>query len=179
MANISRSRKSGFVLRGGVMRRETVWLGFAATDTNLATASTAVGFSGYSAATLALRPFTIVRTRFILFARSDQRAATEVYGVSVGLSIVTEQALAIGVTALPTPVTDADSDSFHTWDTIQSQISVTTDVGVLENGVIKYVDSKAMRKVEDGFDEAFVIEGNGLGGGCDVAKIGRQLIKIH
>jgi hypothetical protein len=45
------------------MVRETLWMGIAASDTALASASSVVLFGGFSAAQLALRPFTIVRTR--------------------------------------------------------------------------------------------------------------------
>ena len=77
MANLRTGRKSGFITRGGVSRRETVWFGDVYTNTAVAAANTAVLLSSLNAAALALRPFTIVRTRGQLSIRTDQTAATE------------------------------------------------------------------------------------------------------
>jgi len=38
--------------------------------------------------------------------RSDQFVATEGYEIAIGMAVVSDQALAIGVTAVPTPFTD-------------------------------------------------------------------------
>jgi len=41
------------------------------------------------------------------------------------------------------------------------------------------VDSKAMRKVEDGFDNIATIERGGTSSGVEVTTAGRQLLKLH
>jgi len=179
MANITVNRKSGFIRRGGVMRRETAWVALTPTNTNLAGASISVLFTGYSAAVLALRPFTIVRTRGYLHCRSDQAGATEFFDAVLAMAIVSDQALAIGVTAVPTPDTDRDSDLFFLFEEIAGTIQQITSVGVLENQLGRTFDSKAMRKVEDGQDIAVTIETAAASLGVNFSKGGRQLIKLH
>ena len=41
---------------------------------------------------------------------SDQSAATELFIGNLGLAVVSDQATAVGVTAVPTPATDRGSD---------------------------------------------------------------------
>ncbi len=68
------ARKSGFVRRGGRMRRETLWLDIATSEITLSGAPTAVLANSLAASALALRPFTVVRTRGFMHIRSDQVA---------------------------------------------------------------------------------------------------------
>jgi len=176
MANISRSRKSGFTLRGGVMRRESMWIGLAGIAQTIA-AGTPVLYSSLAARILALRPFTVVRTRGIFFIRSDQTAADESYAVSLAHCVVTAQAVAIGVTAIPTPVTDIDSDSFYVYESATGRFDVTGAPG--QFGLFGTFDSKAMRKVEDGFDLIGVMEPWTGFAGAVVNTTDRTLIKLH
>ncbi len=118
MANIHRSRKSGFTLRSGVMRRDTLWSGINSSRTTLGVASTAALINSAGAGLLALRPFTIVRSRLNWHVASDQEVASEVYGASLAAAVVTDQASAIGITAVLTPETDQGSDSFFVFDSI-------------------------------------------------------------
>ncbi len=179
MANVRTSRKSGFIQRGGAMRRESLWLAIAATSTAIASASTAVLFSGFSAAILALRPFTIVRTRGVAGILTDSGGASENQGAVFGMSVVTEQALAVGVTAVPTPETDADSDSFFLYEPYIDRTFLQTAVGILQMRSQRVFDSRAMRKVEDGFDVAGVWETLTTSNGLVAHKVGRMLIKLH
>ena len=68
-----------------------------------------------NAAALALRPFTVVRTRANLIIRSDQQAASELFEVAYGETVVSEQASAAGVVSVPTPVTE-DASDWHVYD---------------------------------------------------------------
>ncbi len=60
-----------------------------------------------------------------------------------------------------------------------SELSVTTDVGVLQVGESRSIDSKAMRKVEDGSTLVEVIEASGISSGVNVRLFSRILIKLH
>ncbi len=131
MANISRSRKSGFTLRSGVMRRETAWVGGVFSSTALATASSAALINSFGAGVLALRPFTIVRTRGLLWFRSDQVAVGETQRAAYGEAVVSDQSVAIGITAVPTLVTDSFSDLWFVFETLFNDMAVTTDIGRL------------------------------------------------
>ncbi len=180
MARISTNRKSGFIRRGGVMRRESLWLEIGPTDTNLAAASTAALFTGFSAALLALRPFTIVRVRGYWHIATDQEAVDELQQCAIGFAVVSDQALAIGVTAVPTAFTDIGSDLWFLHQILTSRyqfISNTGSPGVISTG--QDLDSKAMRKVEEGQDVALTVETSSASAGLLVSKAGRMLVKLH
>ena len=178
MANTS--SRSRFHSRSGVARRESLWFPIGDTTNTITSGSTAVLFNGLTTTLLALRPFTIVRTRGVFNVVSDQQAVgIENYGASFGMCVVSDQALAIGVTAVPTPETDKDSDL---WFVFESQTGVIksggTNVESVELRSTEF-DSKAMRKIEEGQDLAFVIETMSISSGVIIQKSGRVLIKLH
>jgi len=82
------ARKSGLVLRGGRMRRESLWLAYT-TQINTIALGTAVLLDSLNAAALALRPFTVVRSRGFLFIASDQISGAENQAVNYGMTVVT------------------------------------------------------------------------------------------
>ena len=178
MANIRTAGKSGFIVRGGSRRRETLWIDDPTVEATLGGAPTATLLSTLSAAGLALRPFTVVRTRGNFFIRSDQAAAGESYGAAVGMCVVSDQAAAIGVTAVPNSVSDRSSDLWYVFEELFSrQVGTTTTGRIAEVGVFTTYDSKAMRKVEEGQDLATVVE-NELAGTVIVHNA-RILLKLH
>jgi len=78
-------------------------------------------FVSLGAATVALdsvftttSPVTVARVRGLLTVMSDQVAATERPFGAVGLCIVSDEAAAVGVTAIPRPYGDAESDFWFT-----------------------------------------------------------------
>jgi len=167
-------------LRGGVQRRESLWVAIVATETVLSGAGIDVLFTGYSAAVLALRPFTIVRTRGVVTFRSDQVATSELYNGVLAMAIVTDQALAAGVGSVPTGDTDRDSDAFFVYEEGMGIVQVVSAAGFEgAYGQQREFDSKAMRKVEDGFDIAVTIQATAQSNGMFIGKAGRQLIKLH
>ncbi len=173
------ARTRGRLVRG--VRRETLWIGVTPTNTNL-TAGQATTILVLGAAGLALRPFTIVRTHIFWGVRSDQVATSENYAAGISGAVVSDQANAIGVTAVPTPITDIDSDMFWFWDFAFGCLEIGgTPTTFNELGTKKTIDSKAMRKVENGQDVAFVVEDEPTIGtdGCIVAASGRMLVKLH
>ena len=174
MANRVQSTRRVSFQRGE--RRKTVWVDVATTESTLVGAPTVVLINSASAGLLDLRPFTIVRVRGYLFVTSDQFAATESYGVAMGAAVVSDQAVAIGVTAVPTPVTDKQSDLWFVFENLFSRATVSAGPNELSPVGIKY-DSKAMRKVEDGQDIIFTLE-NEING-VRVLHSARMLIKLH
>ena len=178
MAHVITNRKSGFIVRGGRSIRQMLWLQGTEVSSNLAAASSAVLQTVLNAAALALRPFTIVRTRGLLMARSDQDAVDETWSVAYGEIVVTDQAAAIGITAVPTPDADNASDWF-VYERVSNRISVTTDVGRLLTGVERIVDSKAMRKVDLGETLISVSEASAQSLGVDINIFSRTLLKLH
>jgi len=179
MANIRTGRKSGFILRSGVMRRETVWGALLPLRTSIAS-NTAVLVASLNAATLALRPFTIVRTRGQIGIQSDQVVATEEFNASFAWAVVSEQASAVGVTAVPTPETDRDSDLFFVYETMNGEFTLITAAGFDALGEqSRSFDSKAMRKVNNDEDVVVVWETTGISSGVRVFDSGRFLLKLH
>jgi len=130
-----------------------------------------------NAAALALRPFTIVRTRMELQLRSDQAAAIEFQRASFGLAVVSDQAVAVGVTAVPTPFTDMGSDLWFVHQNLWGDESNLTDRTRPSTYVT--IDSKAMRKVDIGQDIVVVAEFGTGGGGAILGAAGRMLVKVN
>jgi len=179
MANIRTARRSGFVRRGGRMVRESLWIGVTGTNTTLAAGSTAALINVTGAAILALRPITIVRSRGLLFLTSDQAAAAEPQAITLGCAVVSDQSVAIGVTALPTPTTDKDSDAWYVYQSLMASHGAGT-VDSEQGQWVEY-DSRAMRKMEDGFQLVYVLETAevALTEGVVARHMGRVLVKLH
>ncbi len=171
--------RRGFVTRGGRQVRETLWAPVAPTVFGIGAGASVLAFTA-TAAEDALRPYTVVRTHLYLSLISDQLAATERQIVAIGMAVVSDQASAIGVTAVPTPITDLDSDAWYLHQFLINETSFFSAIG-FENGGNQTVevDSKAMRKVEDGFDNILVAEVAGASFGLEVIIAGRQLLKLH
>ena len=131
MANLRIARKSGFIMRSGGRRRETQWLSLDPVSNTLAAGSIAVLSNVMTAAELALRPFTVVRTRGIMQLRSDQNGATEFQHAGFGACVVSDQAVAIGVTAVPTPMTDRVSDLWFMFMERMGHWEIFTGVGFI------------------------------------------------
>ncbi len=145
-------------------------------------ASGAVLVASLSVAEKARRPFTIVRTHLTYQIESDQSVALEDYGVAVGMCVVSDQAAAIGVTAVPTPVTDLASDLWYLHQITFGTFVFASAVGFVERAgpeSNQHVDSKAMRKVNDDQDVLLVAEGTGIGSGMILRVAGRLLVKEH
>ena len=160
--------------------RLTIWTGIVATRTTLAAASTAAIMNVGSAGVLALRPFTIVRTRGYFSLQSDQTATGENFDAAIGFAVVSDQAVAIGVTAVPTPHTDLGSGLFFTHEASDGRFMFISGIGVHPQATKgRQYDSKAMRKVDSGQDVVFVAETSALSGGCILYHVGRMLIKTN
>ncbi len=166
--------------RGGRQVRETLWLGIDEVVQTLASANTAALINSLNAAALALRPFTITRTVGFFGVRSDQTATSETYDGAVGMAVVSDQASAIGITAVPTPWTDLGSDLFFTHQMLMGRFLDLTAAGFEMNALtwIQY-ESKAMRRVNEDQDIVVTVEGSSLSAGCAVHHAARILVKLH
>ena len=179
MAHVITGRKTGFIQRSGRMVRQSRWLGLADfQSTTLAAGSNATLITSFAAGLLAERPFTIVRTRGTLYLESDQTAVTESQFCAYAHAVVSDQAVAVGISAVPTPFAD-ESDLFFVFQTLVSRLLVTTDVGRLLAGVQMEFDSRAMRKVDEGSNAISVAEAGPTSSGLTLRNIFRMLIKLH
>jgi len=176
MANITRSGKSGLVLRNGVSRRKTTWFSAVFTVNTLASGSPIV-LTSLNAAALALRPFTIVRTRGALLIASDQEAADEQQRVAYGEAVVSDEAVAVGTTAIPGPISESGSNLWYVYQALMGNFRFITGSGFVQNNQQIEIDSKAMRKVEVGQDIVQMAECTGPG--ADLIAFSKTLIKLH
>ena len=159
-------------------RRATSWFDLPPSQTSTA-GSVGVILLQLTALELAKRPFTIVRTHIAYRIASDQVVASESYGIGIGMCVVSDQATAIGVTAVPTPVTDAQSDFWFLHQFAFGEFLFATAAAFTEDSLTHRIDSKAMRKVSEDEDVLLVIENTGLGGGVTIDIGGRLMIKEH
>ncbi len=161
-------------------KRESQWIQLCPTTTasNVA-AATSVLIGSLSAGALALRPFTVVRTRFQAWWAGDQVAASEEPFAALGLIVVSDQASAAGVASIPSPISDADGDWF-VYENLQSSVLFATASGFSgSEGKSSAVDSKAMRKVGPNEDIAVVVENGSSVFGGQIIVCGRMLVKLH
>jgi len=109
-----------------------------------------------------------MRTRgeLLLYLKSAAAASNGFTG-AFGIGLTTSQAFAIGVTAMPGPITDIDWDGwlYHrvftmfSGDVIASVASTDSDIVNANSAVLKLeVDSKAMRKQLEGMTEFCMLE---------------------
>ncbi len=123
---------------------------------------------------------TIVRTRGRLWVASDQQVATEDASGAIGFSVVTDQAAAIGVTAVPKPVADQSSDNWFLWEPWATKFFFGSAVGFDAKGFsVIELDSKAQRKVDDGDNVAVVLQNNSSTAGIVFHLQFRMLVKLH
>ena len=171
------------VTRGGLVRgrlaprRSTQWL---ASADELGTTTLPFGSAILDQSFVFGEPATIIRTRGTLWIATDQFAATEQPLGAMGMAVVTDQAAGIGVTAVPTPITDSPSDEFFLW------LPWFADVRDMGTGTVQFntfsrfdFDSKAMRKVTDGTTAVVVLENSSSAAGANYAIMFRMLVKLH
>ena len=161
-------------------KRKSLWIDFAniATSETSIPAGSALLIGSLNAAALATRPFTVVRTRGRIWTATDQQGGSEDAFGALGFAIVSDQASAIGVTAVPTPITDAGSSLFFSWTAWFACVegAATPDAAP---GFVADFDSKAMRKVEVGEDLIISIENGNSADGANFIMMGRILIKTN
>ena len=160
-------------------KRLTSWFQFIPSNTAFAAAGGTVIFT-LNAAALAMRPFTIIRSRFEIAIWSDQFAAPEIQVGALGMAVVSDQASAVGVTAVPTSITDMGSDLWFVHQLIYSNITVGSAVAFTGSDMThRTIDSKAMRKVDIGQDLVIVGELSVVGNNFDMLVGGRMLVKVN
>ncbi len=156
--------------------KTTVWVGVnLGLDIVAASALTFLG--SLSATALALRPFTIVRTRLHTSYDSDQVSAGEIPFGMFGMIVVNDKAITAGVTAIPGPATDINDD-FFVHQGMSQRFTLITAIGAFEGAPSWQIDSKAMRKVDLGDDVAMMFEQTATVG-ASLITLGRMLVKLH
>ena len=159
-------------------RRATIWVG---------TLEAAVTFTGVGAGAKSLlltnaigEPLTIVRTRGIVTVKTDQFAASEDQIGALGIAVVNSTAAALGVTAVPGPMSDESSDLFFVYEMFGNTFQLGSAVGFRpDQGITRVIDSRAMRKATAEEDIVVVWE-NGVNGNATSVLVNlRTLFKLH
>jgi len=167
-------------LRQG-QRRQTFWLGSAddVAVTNLAAATAVLDQSFTGAQVSAFGPFTIVRTRGVIWSKSDTVAAVEEPFGAMAMTVDSEAARVAGVASINLPIADEESDQFFVYEQwFGGNRSLAAGAADGEWHTQRF-DSKAMRKVEDGESINVVMENaHGTHGVQYILKF-RMLIKLH
>ena len=171
--------RRGFPRSHGVRSdRQNVWASIDFTVQTIA-ANTLVLLGSLNVAALALRPFTIIRTRAQGIWASDQTTGDEWPHGALGMVVVSDQAIVAGAASIPDPVSNADAP-WHVWQGLETHISVATEVGFVEiAGQSFEIDSKAMRKIGVNEDVAVMVVNAHATHGARVGLVGRFLIKTH
>ena len=110
---------------------------------------------------------TIRRTRGRMFVWSDQTADLEEQFGAMGAIVVSDVAAGVGAGSVPGPFTEAADDGWYLWVPIVQRHIDTTIAPAL--GFVYEFDSKAMRKVEEGYQSVFVVENGSATFGLKVA----------
>ncbi len=95
------------------------------------------------------------------------------------MAVVSDQAAAIGVTAVPTPVTDYGSDRWFVIEQMQSRLRFSDQTAIYEAGHERMVDSKAQRKVDISEDIVVIVETSAFQSSVELFQALRVLVKLH
>ncbi len=174
-------RGSPLGLRGRAsQRRLTSWgLGPGGTVALPISASGAFAFATVAVPTET--GLTVVRTRGeVLLTLITATGSLDGFRGAFGIGIATDRATAIGITALPSPISDEDQDMwlYHRYFTVVANISTEADFGL--SAALRFeVDSKAMRKLPIGMAIFAAIEVVEVGAAVmDASFNSRLLLKL-
>ncbi len=120
----------------------------------------------------------MVRVRGMFFWSSDQTAATEFQLASLGMAVVSDQAIAAGAASLPDPVGDEASDLWFVYKSVASGVVAGAANGNIRGHMVEF-DSKAMRKVPEGADIAVMVGNESSTFGLNFQLKFRLLVKLH
>ena len=165
----SRSR----VVRGRAGKaRLTQWVGPADQGyvAVLTAAATAVAFVSFEEA------LTVMRTRGMVSIRPEVVGADLDIVGAVGVGIVSAEAQAIGITAIPTPFSNGDWGGWMVWRSFSYRFEFADATGVNFVNWNFEIDSKAMRKVTP--NEALVIIAESQVGAYRISTPLRHLVKL-
>ena len=150
---MARPRAGSHFVRG--QKRLTAWSGLAAQGYVFVADAGATLLSSIDFETSG----TIVRARGQISIQPTSFAADENIVGAFGVGVVSVEARAVGVTAIPEPFSDADWGGWMVWTSFSYHFEFGSSVGQqFPNSVRIDIDSKAMRKVEPNSSLVFVVE---------------------
>ena len=145
------------ILPRGRRRPNRSWAGVASTAVVNIPAASKVLLGSFSPTTSG--DVTALRTVGYVSIASDNSGATEFQIGAFGMIVVSDTALALGITAIPGPITDIADDGWFTYLPFGFEELVLTQAGVRPNRMRHMpLDSRGKRIVEDGRAVAIVAE---------------------
>ncbi len=134
------------------------WTGLSASAYTLVNASSKVLLGSFSLSNPGIDE-TLLRVRGMFSVKSDQVATSEDQLGSIGMILVTDTALGVGITAIPGPSADDDDDGWFIHSYFAQHFHLLTAAGFVNDLAKSYpFESKAKRKVHDGNSIAIVAE---------------------
>ena len=121
---------------------------------------------------------TILRTVGSFFVGLDQIVANEQQLGAFGLILATDQAISVGITAIPDPITDINDDGWFVYVPIQQETQYATVVGQSMGRTYDF-DSKAKRVVYTGTGVAVVVANSHATNGLDISVGFRMLSQVR
>ncbi len=118
---------------------------------------------------------TVIRTVGQFMVKSDQSAGVEDQLGAFGFIVVTDLALAAGAASIPGPVTDGSDDGWFVWQPFSATGNAANPTG---NFLLPF-ESKAARRIEEGFSVAVMCENAHATEGLDIAMGFSFLSKIN
>ena len=123
---------------------------------------------------------TILRTVGLMAVRSDQSAAAEEQLGAFGMYVVSDRAIAIGLSAIPGPVTNIDDDGWFMYQPVAQAFLFLTAAGFESDNARHYpFDSKAKRVVPSGMGIAVMVENSHATHAFDIAFTIRILSQVR
>ena len=159
MANRQRFRVGNFRKRGTFWGRSPADTG----STGLAAATAVIDSTALAVA----EGETITRIRGMISVKSDQAAANENYVGALGVCVVTDQAVAVGVGSVPTPYSDQDFDGWMLHQYFAGGVNFASGIGLWLPYERFEFDSKAQRKFAFGQTMCFVVENGSAASGIE------------
>jgi len=140
------------VSRGRTQRRPVGWSGSVAVALTLVPAATKVLL--LTLAPTAGRGETVRRIRGTVYTKAGEAAS---YHGAIGAFVANSRAVTAGVASLLDPVTDVGDDAWFWYQSFHGGGTATPGSAGDQGGQVWEIDSKAMRRVDDGFEIVFVV----------------------
>ena len=123
---------------------------------------------------------TVLRVVGQISVFSDQLVGSEFQTGAVGMCVVTDTAIGLGITALPDPVTDVSDDLWLWYQGISQRFTFLTSAGFDARGATQYsFDNKAKRIVHTGSSLAVVAANASATEGFSVGLNFRMLTQVR
>ncbi len=152
--------------------RLTTWLGPA----DAGYVNVASGGKSLLASSSFEEPNTVIRTRGVVSVGPQSFGVDVEIKGAYGVAIVSTDALAVGITAIPGPFSDSDWGGWLVWRSFAFIFEFGDSTGRMFANVNMEIDSKAMRKVES--NESLVVIAESQGGLFQIWDGTRHLIKL-